>query len=274
MKNFVLLIRSFFVFQLLTGCGGSSEQHHNETAASSSSNPPFYSVDHPQYPSPITAEHADIELLFIGNSHSSQNTLPLLVAEMITIGTGQSTYAYRDTSAMFLDERRFDGPTKDLIELREWTYVILQGQKYSTTGRYYYPTAATEHWLRVIKQQNTHPLLFPEHPRQGNNEEGQRVHNLHVEISQREATCIAPVGLAWDLSRQRYPEITLHSDGNHANLNGSLLTAYVFYQSMTGQVANQLPNIESLAVSADIQTKLKEVASETVLEHPPCLNYP
>ena len=264
------LVTSIILSITLTACSNSSDSDNLSEPSSIASGNSVGS----QSPAPGPEAPADFELLFVGNSHVAQNALPNMVASMIEQGTTKTAYVYRDTSAMFLDERDFRGTTYDKIKARNWTHVILQGQKYSTTGLYFYPTDATEEWIRIIKAQNTVPVLFPEHPREGNFEEGQRVHNLHVEIAQRESACIAPIGLAWDLSRERHPEISLHSDGNHANLYGTLLTAFVFYEVTTGQAANQLAFIESIQINSSAQAILREIASETILLNPPCTMYP
>ena len=218
---------------------------------------------------------ADIELLFIGNSHSAAYGLSTMVASLIETGTNQTANGFKERQSRFLADRSFDGETQDAIKSRPWTHVILQAQKYSSTGNYSYPTVAAEEWIRIIKQQNARPIMFPEHPRAGNFEEGLRIHTLHFEIAQREPACVSPVGLAWDLALTRYPRLELHlSDGNHANLQGVLLTAFVFYQVITEQPANQLPYIASIDIDESVQSQLKQVATEAVVLNPPCLFYP
>ena len=71
--------------------------------------------------------------------------------------------------------------------------------------------------------------------------------------------------LAWEESIARYPEMDLPAaDGNHSNLKGALLSAYVFYHVITGQSAADLPNVQSINVDADTQKKLREVAADVV----------
>jgi hypothetical protein len=171
----------------------------------------------------------------------------------------------------FLDERLRGGSTNRLLISRQWTDVILQAQKYSSTGKYWYSTDAAEEWIRRITSQNGTPIMFPEWPRRGNFEEGERVHKLHLEIASREEACVAPVGLVWDAVIASYPNLELHApDGNHSNLTGALLTAYVFYEVITKLSANDLPYISSINVSQTVQTQLKDIVSEVVLANAPC----
>jgi hypothetical protein len=165
----------------------------------------------------------------------------------------------------FLEERLTDGVTLPLLTSRSWTHVILQAQKYSSSGLYDYPTVAAEEFIRRARAQGAVPIMFPEWPRRGNTEEGQRVHNLHLDIASRESACVAPVGLAWEASIANRPALDLHApDGNHSNLTGAVLTAYVLYEVLTGQAAQDLPLIPALGVTADVQQHLKTIASSTV----------
>lgn len=203
------------------------------------------------------------ELLFVGNSHSRVGGLPELVVTLIKAGVpGKPANATAAPGLRFLSDRLGDGVTEPLLVSRLWTHVILQGQKYSGSGLYDYPTDAAEVWIRLVKDQGARPILFPEWARKGNPDEGISIHNLHLGISSRESACVAPIGLAWEESIARYPQLNLYApDGNHSNLNGALLSAYVFYELVTGQLADELPYISEIDVSANIQQNLKGVAS-------------
>jgi hypothetical protein len=215
---------------------------------------------------------ADYELLFIGNSHSSVNGLPNLVTKLLKTGEpGKSANAKIAQGSDYLAERIDDGVTLETLESRAWTHVFLQAQKYSSSGINTYPTDAAQEWIRRTKAQNALPIMFPEWPRRGNTEEGQRVYDLHVSIASQEPACVAPVGPVWDEFILSYPEIELHgTDGNHSSLNGALLTAYVFYQVISGHYANDLAYIRDIDVSEELQEKLKEIAFIFHNVHLPC----
>ncbi|WMS86813.1 hypothetical protein [Pleionea litopenaei] len=220
----------------------------------------------------LNAPLADYELLFMGNSHSSQNELPQLVATLLTNdGEGKSANAFNAPGWSFLDGRLNDGVSYGFMQSREWTHVILQAQKYSTTGRYSYPTDAAKTWIQRAKQQNAIPIMFPEWPRRGNFEEGQRIHMLHMSIVLQEPACVAPIGLAWDAAIALRPTINLHaSDGNHSNPTGALLSAYVFYGVISNKPVSDLEYLPSLPANQSMQTFLRQVAADTLAAHPPC----
>jgi len=215
---------------------------------------------------------ADYQLLFIGNSHSSKNGLPYLVSRLIEIGDpDKEAKADLAPGWRFLDERLSDGVTKQTLEGRAWTHVILQAQKYSSSGRYHYPTHAAQTWIRRAASQRALPILFPEWPRKGNVEEGPRVHRLHQTIAASEGACVAPVGITWDAFIKRHPNINLYArDGNHSNLNGAFLSALVFYLVITGNHTNQLRYVSEIDVSEALQRKMRDVVSLILIENPAC----
>ena len=204
-------------------------------------------------------EANDYEILLIGNSHSSKNNLPGLVAMLIEAGLPSKTVHVRVAPGWgFLADHLQDRKTRRLLEKRPWTHVILQGQKYSSSGRYSYPTSAAEEWIRRAKLQGAVPIMFPEWPRRGNTEEGRRIHELHLQIVAREPACVAPVGLAWELALRQHPSLELHArDGNHSNATGALLTAYVLYEVITGKSARELPDVQNIKVGPETQTILR-----------------
>lgn len=67
------------------------------------------------------------------------------------------------------------------------------------------------------------------------------------------------------------PSLALHlDDGNHASFLGKLLTAFVFYEVITGKSADLLPFIENIEVADKIQQLLRLLASETIQSNQAC----
>jgi hypothetical protein len=219
------------------------------------------------------ASAANYDILFLGNSHSTKNDVAGLLAKLIRKAPGKpSARAYSEPHWNFLAERLVDSVSQRILESRDWTHVILQAQKYSTSGQYAYPTEAAAEWIGRVSEVGAVPVMFPEWPRLGNPAEGQIVHDLHRSIAAGTSACVAPVGLAWVELRHREPALNLHdADGNHSNANGALLTAYVLYQVITGQPAADLPDIPGIGSSRKVQRIMRQAASDTLDNNPPCL---
>lgn len=239
---------------LLSACGGGSDDSIQTT-------PP------PSGPPPL---NADIGMLFMGNSHTTVNNVSGMIAEMVRAVRPNRSVAYLEAPGfMFLDERLRDEPSVNLLRRQSWSFVILQAQKYSTSGQFEYSTAAAEEFIRLARQSNAVPVMFPEWPRRGVNET-LRIYDLHVSIAQTETACVAPIGQAWDLSRVRHPSLTLHApDGNHSNPAGAFLAALILFATITGGSPADLPPFPQFSVDVPTQELLRAIAAETVQVWPP-----
>jgi len=212
------------------------------------------------------------DVLLMGNSHAIA-LRPVLETVLRNGQPGKTSQVQLAPGSAYLAERVADGSSEQSLESRAWSHVILQAQKYSTTGTVDYPTTAAEYWIRGSKEQGATPILFPEHPQRGNTREGPYLYELHSAIAQREPACVAPVGLVWDEVLQRDPSLVLHQpDGNHASQAGLYLTALVFYQIITGQPADAIPDLSGVGVAPATQQMMKETATYMLLSFPPC-NY-
>lgn len=250
------LFTSLVLLSLL-GCGGSGSTGSKEVVVNVAEIPDNRSTEH-------------YKVVFFGNSHS--NSLPALVEILIRNGLPHKTVvAEAEPGWLFLDERVDHKRSLELLTGNDWTHVILQAQKYSQSGLVTYSTSAAESWVRRAKAQQATPIMFPEHAQRGRLAEGRRIHALHLSIAAAEATCVAPVGLAWDKALELQPDLRLHSsDGNHAALAGGLLSSLVFYEVITGESADLLPYIAEIDVEASTQDFLGQVASEALAEHVAC----
>jgi len=221
---------------------------------------------------PDNSDKDEYQLLLFGNSHIGG--LATLLTTLINHGLPSKTFTVRSASSQrYLAERLSDGLSLDILKNDAWTHVILQAQKYSQSGAYDYPTVGAQRWIQLAKEQQATPILFPEHPQQGNKTEGQRLYALHKSIAAKQSACVAPIGLVWDKVIALRPELELHhSDGNHASELGKFLSALVFYEILTGRSADLLTYIPTLDVDAQTQDLFGQIVSQVIAENPPCVN--
>ena len=249
------MLRFLLVILLLTGCGGSGSGASSATSPGST---------------PPSGAAADIQLLFMGNSHTAANDLPQMVAAMVRAARpGRSVVAVEAPVWMFLEERAHDAPSLALVRSRPWSAVVLQAQEYSSSGLFSYPIDGAVDLVKLSRTVGALPVMFPEWPRAGINET-QRIYDLHLSIARAAPACVPPIPQSWDLSLARNPDITLHaSDGNHAAAPGSLLAAMIIFTTITGASPATLPEIPGFTVDAGVQAKLRAVAAETVATYSP-----
>ena len=208
---------------------------------------------------------ADINVLMLGNSHSTVSGLHTMLAAMLRAGRpGQTVAVEAAPGYMFLEDRITDQQTLAIFRSRSWQFVVLQAQKYSTSGQFTYSTAGAEQFVRMTRAQGGAAVMFPEWPQKGV-DETLRIYDIHKGIAERERACLAPVGQAWDLAAQRAPAMQLHADdGNHSAPAGAFLAAAVLYSTITGLPASGLPYFSQFPVSEADQAFLLKAAAETV----------
>jgi len=259
-----------FTVVLLASCGGDREPASGSQATGDTTDPGLLSRYAASSPLVDNSDAGAYKVLVMGNSHAA-GLYPVL-AQLLALGQpDKPVYVQLSSSSGFLDERVNDGISEETLEGEAWTHVIVQGQKYSTTGLYSYPTDAAEYWIRGSKLQGATPIMFPEHPREGNDWEGRTLWDLHLGIAARESACVAPVGLVWDEVTFRAPTLALHQpDGNHASETGLLLTALVFYPVITGQPVESLPELSALGIDAVTEQILRESVSSRLYLYAPC----
>lgn len=266
MKILLMLAGAIF----LVGCGGGSDNVPRKPlagAGSGSAGPITYATSQPLKDNSNVSAY---KVLLMGNSHAA-GLQPVLEHLLILGQPGKTISVQLAPHNSFLAERVNDGVSEQKLESEPWTHVILQAQKYSSTGSLTYPTTAAEYWIRGSKELGATPIMFPEHPRKDNSWEGQTLWDLHSGIAVRENTCVAPVGLVWDEVIFRDQFLTLHQpDGNHASQAGLLLTALVFYQIITNQPVESLPQLAEFQIDAATEQIMKESASSVLFNYPPC----
>ncbi|WP_295502468.1 hypothetical protein [Limnohabitans sp. Rim8] len=111
----------------------------------------------------------------------------------------------------------------------------------------------------------THAYVSP-HKRASSQNIG-KVVNMFDTVGRDVGVKVIPVGLAFELSYQRKPDLRLHDDhdGSHPSLVGTYLAAAVVYASLYGE--NPVGNTYSYRgkVPADVVLHLQQVAWDTVV---------
>lgn len=208
---------------------------------------------------------ADIKVLMMGNSHTYFSSLPARLEAMLRANyPGKTVAVVVAPASLFLDEHSKNAQTMALLRGQSWNYVILQAQKYSSSGAFSYSTSEAVNLVKLARQAGALPVLFPEWPRR-DVPETERIFTLHVSITQQAPACVAPIGQAWDLALQRHPNLALYgADGNHSAAAGAQLTALMLYTTVSGKLPSSLPDIAFADVSPDIQRQLRLVADDAV----------
>lgn len=192
-----------------------------------------------------------IRVLFIGNSYTYVNNLPLLISNL-GLATGDSMFY--DSSApggyTFLNHTN-DATTLSKISVGNWDYVVLQAQsqepsfsptqvasqtlpsaiKLDTLIKHYNPCATTvfyETWGRKNGDVGNCQFYPPVCTYVGMQNRLKASYKLFADSCR---ALMAPAGEAFRLSITNQPTLNLYqADDSHPLLEGSFLTAAVFYE--------------------------------------------
>src|SRR5262245_7775939 len=153
---------------------------------------------------------ADINILFVGNSHTTLHDLPQLVCKMIEFLDPGGSVAADVVGVAFLEDTARDARCKQLLESRSWNYVVLQAQKISSSGRYEYSRQEGIELARRAKARGAEVFFFSEWGRRGVAGEGPRYEKVYQEMAHAAAAGVVPIGAAWDIALAQRPELPLH----------------------------------------------------------------
>lgn len=212
-----------------------------------------------------TPSDADLDILFMGNSHTAHNDVPGMVAALVRAARpGRTVSTAVAPGWMFLEERARDAASLAVLRSRRWDYVVLQAQAISQSGRYAYPTSGAEQLVRLARQVGAVPVLFAEWPRAGV-AEAQTIYDKYVSIARKEPACVAPVPQAFALASERARTIALYADdGNHSGPAGAFLASLILAATMADLSPGALPEVGGLKIDAGTQARLRAIAAEAV----------
>ena len=213
-------------------------------------------------PRSFAVEPADqpLRVLFIGNSYTSFNNLPGLVAAMAEAGGGRKIVVGRHLRNGGSFERHVKEGAIQKIGSQPWDVVVLQEQSMMPIV---YPERMQESARQLhvaIKQRGAQIVFFLTWARQNKPETQTNLNVAYDSIARELGAMVAPVGVAWHNAMAADDKIVLHrSDKSHPNPTGSYLAACVFYATLLEKSPEGLPG--TLKLNDKTLTRLDEATA-------------
>ncbi|MFQ4137802.1 DUF4886 domain-containing protein [Nodosilinea sp. PGN35] len=202
-----------------------------------------------------------VGVLFVGNSLTYYNDgidhhLKGLEPSLHIQSVSEPGYSFKDHAQ--------SEATLNAIRNGDWTYVILQDQSQLPVIN----PAFTEYYAKIlnqeIRQSGTEPILMMTWERQDSLEQGVTTENLstaYTALGETLGARVAPVGLAFALSRQTWPLLELATPDAHPTVYGTYLAACVLYGFLLER--NPVGNpYRDANISVDIAAYLQRCAAE------------
>ena len=223
------------------------------------------------------------KILWIGNSYTGTNNLPLMFYNLAISGGDTVVYESNTPGGMTFLGHTTNAATLQKIAANTWDFVILQAQSQepsfppSQVAAQTYPYARVLDslihianpcartifymtWGRKYGDAQNCPIYPPICTFDGMNN---RLWESYKEMADDNRGVVSPVGIAWKRSREADSTINLWSgDNSHPSVAGSYLTACVFYATMLRK--NPVGLSYTAGLPANQAAFLQEIARETV----------
>lgn len=226
-----------------------------------------------------------IRVLFIGNSLTSANDLPGIIAGLAKARHFKMDYEMYAPGGYKLSQHAVDTVLLNKIKNGSWDFVVLQEQSqlpaFSQTQMqnevYPYAKKLCDYikgvnsrtrivfYMTMAKKNGdlSNASIYPE---LGTYEGMQRrIIETYKILAQKNKVLIAPVGIAWEKVRLNKPSIELYADDTHPNLTGSYLAACVFYEVFLRESSVGLCHPRQ--INDNIATYLQKTAHEAIIEN-------
>jgi hypothetical protein len=225
------------------------------------------------------------KILWIGNSYTGTNNLPLMFYNLALSGGDTVVYDSNTPGGMTFLGHTTNAATIQKIAANNWEFVVLQAQSQepsfppSQVEAQTYPYAAVLDSLVRISNPCTETVFYMTWGRKYGDAQNcaiyppictfdgmnNRLWESYKEMADDNRGIVSPAGIAWKRSREADSTINLWSgDNSHPSVAGSYLTACVFYATMLRK--NPVGLSYTAGLPANQAAFLQQIAHTTVLD--------
>lgn len=204
-------------------------------------------------------------ILFIGNSYTSRNQLPRLLASMAAESEHPRRVEVNTVVAGGASLKRHwnAGIARQRLAESQRDYVVLQEQStlpLKNPARYHDNVRL---FHAEIARRGAKTVLYLTWARQQAPDTQDSITRAVEAIAVEVGASIVPVGPAWQLAQERHSGLRLYvDDGSHPSLQGSYLAACVFHASLFGESSEGSSVADALHLDRSVAEALQAVALE------------
>ncbi|MBF0483131.1 MAG: hypothetical protein HQL25_00345 [Candidatus Omnitrophica bacterium] len=178
-----------------------------------------------------------INVLFIGNSLTSINDLPGMIAQLAKSRNFEMKYEMYAPGGYTFAQHSADPVLLGKIKRGDWDFVVLQEQSQMPAienqmvleAQVY---AYAKKLNQMVKAANFNAKVVFYMAMANKNANQERVNSSYTHMAQQNSAMLAPVGIVWKKVRSEKPELNLYLDDRHPSIIGTYLTACVFYATL------------------------------------------
>jgi hypothetical protein len=181
------------------------------------------------------SDAADSRILFIGNSYTSRNDLPRLLAQLAATGEPpRRLYVQAIVAGGASLKRHWNaGLAQQALAKERWDYVVLQEQSTLPIKNPLRYRDNVRLFAEQIARIGARIVLYLNWSRQSVPETQHVLTRAVNDIAGEVNALIVPVGPAWQKAQRDFPHLRLYEDdGSHPTAAGSYLAACVFHVAL------------------------------------------
>ncbi|HSS70605.1 MAG TPA: hypothetical protein VLQ46_08130 [Casimicrobiaceae bacterium] len=204
-----------------------------------------------------------MRILFIGNSYTSRNQLPRLVADLAAAAEDPQRVDFEMIVAGGASLKRHwnAGRAQEALQSNAWDYVVLQEQstlplknpqRYHDNVRLFAP---------LIAERRAQAVLYLTWSRQAAPQTQEAITRAVYDIAEEIGAFVVPAGPAWHRALHAVAGLQLYeSDGSHPTLEGSYLAAWMFHVALFGERPIGDSVADALKLDRALARSLQEIA--------------
>ncbi|MBN2589960.1 MAG: hypothetical protein JXA96_08855 [Sedimentisphaerales bacterium] len=180
-----------------------------------------------------------VRVLFVGNSYTSVNKLPLVVmalaqAKDIDLACNMSVAGGATLENHLKGEKELN--TLEMIKSGKYNTIVLQDQSLRPIKSPKLTIKDIGQFCESINESEITPYLFMTWAREGNPQTQELLKKTFEQASKQYGAKVVPVGMAWQRALKQKSDIELYDeDGSHPSELGTYLSACVFFSALTGE---------------------------------------
>ena len=173
-----------------------------------------------------------LRILFIGNSHTYVNDMPIMVQRRAEDEGYDCTVTMMAHAGWFLAQHAEEPDVRFNILYGNYDYVVLQEHAHPFGPEEKFREAAVA-LNKMIREAGSVPVIYECWARKAEPEMQEKMNAAHRRIAEEIDALIAPVGEDWWSYKQSWPDLEMYADdGEHASVAGSDFAAKHIWETI------------------------------------------